>query len=188
MFVEGARGYDVTTGELIWSTGRGAYRPSDDRLSSAIVWRDRLIQNGSVCDLRTARFVIGSGDPWAGQNCDALADDTIFTLNSGVGGAVNLPRLEARELATGHTIWSRDIVAPGQPVSLRKVVLTSPTVWQGKVYVGFDGGQSEFGVRASLANSAKNGVRPCFLLSCHVAWQRAASDLPPRPRSTPDCG
>ena len=140
VFVEGARGYDAETGKLAWSTGRGAYRPGDERLSSVIVWRDRLIQNGSVCDLRTARFVIGSGGPWAGQNCDALADGTLFTLNSGVGGAVNLPRLEARELASGRMKWSRNVVAPGQPVSLRKVVLTSPTVWQGKVYLGFDGG------------------------------------------------
>jgi outer membrane protein assembly factor BamB len=140
VFVEGAQGYDAKTGRLAWSTGRGAYRPGDDRLSSAIVWRDKLIQNGSVCDLATAQFVLGTGDPWAGQNCDALADDTLFTLNSGVGGAVNLPRLEARELAMGRTLWSREIVAPGQPVTLRKVVLTSPTVWQGRVYLGFDGG------------------------------------------------
>jgi len=140
VFVEGARGYDAKTGKQVWSTGRGAYRPSDHRLSSVIVWRDKLIQNGSVCDLLTARFVVGSGDPWAGQNCDALAGDALFTLNSGVGGAVNLPRLEAKELSTGRAKWSRNIVAPGQPVSLRKVVLTSPTVWGDMVYLGFDGG------------------------------------------------
>jgi outer membrane protein assembly factor BamB len=139
-FVEGARGYDAKTGKLVWQTSRGAWRPSDDRLSSVALLPEKLVQNGSVCDLRTARFVLGTGDPWAGQNCDAVADGMLYTLNSGVGGAVNLPRLEARDLATGRARWSREIVAPGQPVTLRKVVLTSPAVWRGKVYLGFDGG------------------------------------------------
>jgi len=179
VFMEGAWAFDARTGELVWRTGRGSLRGIPDtrmsgRLSSLIVYRDVVCQNGSVCDIQTARFVIGTGDPWAGQNNDALAGGVLYTVNSGVGGAVNLPRLIARDFRTGRTKWSREIVAPGQPVSVRKVVLTSPTVWSGKVYIGFDGGllfafdalggrqlwtfKAGGAIRSSAAVSAEDGI------------------------------
>ena len=187
VFMEGAWGFDARTGKLVWRTGRGGLRGVRDermsgRLSSLVAWRDVLCQNGSVCDIRTARFTLGTGDPWAGQNCDALAGGVLYTLNSGVGGAVNLPRLTAKDLATGRAKWSREIVAPGQPVSLRRVVLTSPAVWNGKVYLGFDGGllfafdartgktlwtfRAGGAIRSSPAVSAPDGV---LYFGCHDA-------------------
>jgi outer membrane protein assembly factor BamB len=112
----------------------------DGRLSSLIVSGDAIVHNGSVLDIATGQYRVGAGNNWAGQNNDALLGDTIFNTNSGVGGAVNLPRLYAKDLATGRVIWSRAIAAPAQSVGERKVVLCSPAAWEGKVYIGFDGG------------------------------------------------
>ncbi|MBM4083668.1 MAG: hypothetical protein FJ272_02675, partial [Planctomycetes bacterium] len=141
VFMEGCWGFDAKTGKPVWSTTRQRLRGSDDdRLSSLGLHRDILIHNGSVLDIKTARHLTGTGDTWASQNTEPFADSAIYDLNSGVGGAVNLPRLIALDMATGRSKWTQNIVSPGQSANERKVVLCSPAVWDGKVFLGFDGG------------------------------------------------
>jgi outer membrane protein assembly factor BamB len=142
VFVEGAWGFDPGTGEQVWSTTRGRLGgQGDGRRSSVLIGPGGVLyQNGSPCDIATARYTRGDGGRWASQNTEALREGTIYTTNSGVGGAVNLPVLEATDLETGRKRWSRQIVRPGQSVAERKVVLCSPAVWDERVYIGFDGG------------------------------------------------
>ncbi len=176
VFVEGAWGFDPETGKQVWTTSRGRLRGQGDaRRSSLLVAPGGVLyQNGSPCDIVTARFTSGDGDTWASQNTEALWEDMFFTTNSGVGGAVNLPTLVATDLETGRKKWSREIVLPGQSVAERKVVLCSPAVWNNKVYIGFDGGalfafdalrgsdlwtfKARDAIRSSPSISAEDGV------------------------------
>jgi len=142
VFMEGGVAYDAKTGERVWRIGKSSLSGSEDkRASSVIIDGDYMIQNGAFADIETARFVLGSGDSWAGQNCDAMSSDgTVFNTNSGVGGAVNLPTLSARDRDMKRPRWTNAIVMPDQPANERKVVLCSPATWDGKVYIGFDAG------------------------------------------------
>lgn len=140
VFVQGSYACDAETGEVVWTTGKTKRIVGrGDERSSTIVYKGLVVENGSVADIRTGRWIIGRGDTWAGQNTEALADGVFYNTNSGVGGAVNLPQLLAIDLETGKKLWARNIIAPGQSANVRKVVLCSPTVFDGFVYIGFDG-------------------------------------------------
>ncbi len=142
VFVEGCWGFEAAGGRCVWQTAsRAMYSPNDGRKSSLALRSGSIYHYGSVLDIATARYAVGRGDPWAGQNCDAVVGNLLVTTNSGIGGAVNLPHVRVLDVTTGRVKWQKDIVLPGQSVNERKVLLCSPAVWEGKVYLGFDGGR-----------------------------------------------
>ncbi len=141
VFVEGCWGFDAATGRQVWATTKGRLRGGGtSRLSSAALVGGRLYHDGSAAEIATARYAIGRGDAWAGHNTDPVAGSVMLALNSGLGGAVNLPDIRALDADSGRLLWRRPVAAPGQSVNVRKVLLTSPAVWDGRVYLGFDGG------------------------------------------------
>jgi len=145
VFVEPAIGLDAKTGRQVWGPPGARLSGSNYPIDSSVAIVDRLlVQNGGACDFDTARFAFGGGS-WARQTTDAVAGGWIFTCQTGVGGGMYGDKgngtLHAVELAGGEEKWSRITHREGTPQAWREVLMCSPAVHRGVVYIGSEHGE-----------------------------------------------
>jgi serine/threonine-protein kinase len=143
VFVEGPVAFDALTGKKIW--GRRIATAGDRRLSSVALAGDKLVQNIGVCDVQEGRFVAGSGGSWIGENVEAVWGDAVIHAASGTGGGMGSlggggGAVAALELATLKIKWVRSTAA-ADATGKREILLCSPAVVDGLVYIGTEHGE-----------------------------------------------
>ncbi len=144
VFMEGPVGFDAANGEEVWRQKGVRFRGyGDERLSSVALLPRLLIQNGDVCLIEEARFIVGNGGAWSAHNVDAVAEGLILEATSNVGGGIGAggASLIARDLETGQQRWQKVTSLSGDVATVREVLLCSPAVWERKAYIGSDHGE-----------------------------------------------
>jgi outer membrane protein assembly factor BamB len=145
VFMGGTVGLDPKTGKQLWGLGGRRLAGSRRPVNSSVAIVDRyVIENGGPCDIQTGRFQFGGGY-WDRWETDAVADGVIYTCRCGVDGPMYGDKgngtLFAVDLLTGKQKWEKITHPEGHPQAWRAVLLCSPAVHNGIVYIGSEHGE-----------------------------------------------
>jgi len=133
-------GFDAETGKEAWRARMGS--SGQYGRCAATLHEDLVFYQGRAIDIATARVkwsvgIVVWASPETAQT-SAVSDGSIYATSSGVGG-YEYARLGWADIAARRVKWALR-VEEHLPRSQRTPVLCSPTVWDGKVYIGADSG------------------------------------------------
>jgi outer membrane protein assembly factor BamB len=145
LFMSGPVGLDPKTGEQVWGPRGARLRGFQRAVERSVALVDQyVVEGGGPCDVESATFLFGGGT-WARQVTDAVADGIIYTCQTGVGGGMYGDKgngtLHAVDLVTGEDRWAKITHRQGTPQAWREVLMCSPAVHHGIVYIGSEHGE-----------------------------------------------